>query len=845
VSASVNPMPHETRALRLHRQLAAIWATGPGLQRLASVNHTVIGLRFIVTAFVIFAIAGILGMLTRVQLATPQAAFMDAETYNQVFTMHGSMMLFMFAIPMMEGIAIYLTPKILGTRDFAFPRLTAFGYWCYLFGASILVGSLLFGVAPNSGWFMYTPLSSNVYTPGINADIWLLGVTFVEISALTLAVEITVSILKMRAPGMSLDRMPIFGWYMLVTAMMMLVAFPPLVLGAILLEVERAFGLPFFDPTRGGDALLWQHLFWLFGHPDVYIIFLPMAGLLSTMIPVFANRPLIGYRAIVVAIVGMAFVSFGIWVHHMFTVGIPHLALAFFSAGSAIVAVPTAVQIFAWLGTLSHGKPRWDVPMLYIFGFFFVFVLGGLTGVMLAIVPFDWQAHDSYFVVAHLHYVVGGAFAFPLLAALYYYLPLLTGRTAVHRLSVPAFWLVFIGFNLTFFFMHLVGLLGMPRRVFTYTGDEGWTGLNLLSSVGGFIMTIGFGLVVIDLLAQIRYGRKVRRDPWKAETLEWAMPIPPTPYTFASLAHVEPRADRVGPGELAPSLARGEGYLGFTRNGWQETLGVHMTSGAPEQLIVLPRATYLPLFIALITAGVVLGFLFKLYLLSLVLTLVVAGLFVLGGQSAGLARDYGPLPVGRGLSLPPHTEVADSPSWWAMIFTLVIDATLFTSLVFGTLYLWIAAPNWPPAARPAPNLLLILAAIVALVVAAVLARGSLRAGANGGASRGWISLAMLALIAAIAAEVALIGGVIPHPLEHALGATAAALIGFAVVHAGIGALFLVSNLLRIGAGFVSPRRLTDLRLTRLWIDYTALTTALALGLVLALPALTGMLGARP
>ncbi len=845
MSTPVDHLAQSTRALRLHRQLAAIWATGPGLQRLASVNHTVIGLRFIVTAFVIFAIAGILGMLTRVQLATPQAAFMDAETYNQVFTMHGSMMLFMFAIPMMEGIAIYLTPKILGARDFAFPRLTAFGYWCYLFGATILIASLLFGVAPNSGWFMYTPLSSNVYTPGINADVWLLGVTFVEISALTLAVEITVSILKMRAPGMSLDRMPIFGWYMLVTALMMLVAFPPLVLGAILLEVERAFGLPFFDPTRGGDALLWQHLFWLFGHPDVYIIFLPMAGLLSTMIPVFANRPLIGYRAIVVAIVGMAFVSFGIWVHHMFTVGIPHLALAFFSAGSAIVAVPTAVQIFAWLGTLSHGKPRWDVPMLYILGFFFIFALGGLTGVMLAIVPFDFQAHDTYFVVAHLHYVVGGAFAFPLLAALYYWLPLLTGRTAVHRMSVPAFWLVFIGFNLTFFFMHLVGLLGMPRRVFTYTGDEGWTGLNLLSSVGGFIMTIGFGLVVIDLLAQIRYGRKVRRDPWKAGTLEWAMPIPPAPYAFASIAHVVARADRVGPSELGPSLARGEGYLGFTRNGWQETLGVHITSGAPEQLIVLPRATYLPLCIALTTAGVVLGFLFKLYLLSLVLSLVVAGLFVLGGQSAGLAHDYGPLPVGRGLSLPPHTEVADSPSWWALIFTLVIDATLFASLVFGTLYLWIAAPNWPPPGRPAPNLLLILAAVSALVVAAVLARGSLRAGAAGGTSRGWIGLAMLALIAAIAAEVALIGGVIPHPLEHALGATAAALIGFAVVHAGIGVLFLVSNFLRIGAGFVSPRRLTDLRLTRLWIDYTALTTALALGLVLALPALSGTLEARP
>lgn len=310
-------------ALRLHRQLAAIWATGPGLQRLAAVNHSVIGVRFMVTAFSFFAIGGVLGMLTRVQLATPDAAFMDLETYNQVFTMHGSIMRFLFAIPMLEGIAVYLTPKILGARDFAFPRITAYGYWCYLFGGTILTASMIAGVAPNSGWFMYTPLSSNVYTPGINADVWLLGVTFVEISALTLAVEIVVSILKLRAPGMSLDRMPIFGWYMLVTALMMLVAFPPLILASILLETERAFGLPFFDPTRGGDALLWQHLFWLFGHPDVYIIFLPMAGVLSTIIPVLVSRTLIDYREIVVAIIALGFLSFGIWVHHMFDRGHP------------------------------------------------------------------------------------------------------------------------------------------------------------------------------------------------------------------------------------------------------------------------------------------------------------------------------------------------------------------------------------------------------------------------------------------------------------------------------------------------------------------------------------------
>jgi cytochrome c oxidase subunit I+III len=845
MSAPVERPVQGSPALRLHRQLATIWATGPGRQRLAAVNHSVIGLRFMATAFVFFAIGGVLGMLTRVQLATPNAAFMDAETYNQVFTMHGSILLFLFAIPMLEGIAVYLTPKILGARDFAFPRLTAYGYWCYLFGGTILTGALIAGVAPNSGWFMYTPLSSNVYTPGINADVWLIGVTFVEISALTLAVEIVVSILKMRAPGMSLDRMPIFGWYILVTALMMVVAFPPLILGAILLETERVFGVPFFDPTRGGDPLLWQHLFWLFGHPDVYIIFLPMAGLLSTMIPVLANRPLIGYRAIVVAIIALAFVSFGIWVHHMFTVGIPHLALAFFSAGSAIVAVPTAVQVFAWLATLAHGRPRWNVPMLYIFGFFFTFVIGGLTGVMLSIVPFDWQVHDTYFVVAHFHYVAGGAVAFPLLAALYYWLPLLTGRIAVHRLAVPAFWLIFIGFNLTFFLMHLTGLLGMPRRVYTYSGHEGWVWLNLLSSVGGFIMTIGFGLVVIDLLAQLRYGRRVRRDPWGAATLEWAMPIPPAPYAFASIPQVETRADRIAPRDLAPSLARGEGYLGFARNGWQETLGVHMTSGAPEQLIVLSRRSYLPLCTALATAAAALAMLFQFYLLALAMALVTAGLFVLAGQSAGLARNYGPMPVGHGLSLPPHTEVTGAPPWWALIFTLVADGTLFTSLVFGTLYLWISAPNWPPAASPEPNLLLVLAAVAGLAIAAAAARGSLRAGAAGSAPQGRIGLAAVALLAAIAAIVVLIGSVVPHPREHALGATASALLGYVALHAGIGLLFLLSNLLRLAAGRISPRRTLDLRLSRLWLDYTAVTAAIALGLVVALPALAAMLETRP
>ncbi|MET0169876.1 MAG: cbb3-type cytochrome c oxidase subunit I, partial [Aliihoeflea sp.] len=421
-------------AIRLHRELTSIWGTGTGWQRLAAVNHTVLGKRFILAAFVFFAIGGILSMLIRAQLATPNTAFVGPEIYNQIFTMHGTVMMFLFAIPMFEGFAIYFLPKLLGARDLAFPRITALGFWCYIFGGSILIVAMLMGVAPDSGWFMYTPLSSSTYTPGINADVWLLGITFVEISAITAAIDIVVSILKMRAPGMSLNRMPIFAWYLLITAGMMLVGFPPLILGSILLELERAFDLPFFDPTRGGDSLLWQHLFWLFGHPEVYIIFLPAAGAVSTIIPVFARKELMGYRSIIVAIIAVAFLSFGLWVHHMFTVGIPHLALAFFSAASALVAIPTAVQIFAWLATLAHGRPRMDVPMLYVFGFLFVFVLGGLTGVMLAMVPFNWQVHDSYFVVAHLHYVLVGGFIFPMLAAAYYWLPHLTGRLTMHRL---------------------------------------------------------------------------------------------------------------------------------------------------------------------------------------------------------------------------------------------------------------------------------------------------------------------------------------------------------------------------------------------------------------------------
>lgn len=832
--------PAKPSPIALHKQLSRIWDTPGGWGCLSAVNHTVLGRRFIIAAFVFFAIGGLLSMLIRVQLATPNSAFLGPAVYNQIFTMHGTVMMFLFAIPMFEGFAIYLLPKMLGARDMAFPRLTAYGFWCYIFGGSILIIALLAGVAPDSGWFMYTPLSSSAHTPGINADVWLLGITFVEISAMSAAVETLVSILKMRAPGMSLDKMPIFAWYLLVVAAMMLLGFPPMILGSILLELERAFDLPFFDPTRGGDSLLWQHLFWLFGHPEVYIIFLPAAGAISTILPVFARHRLIGYRGIVVSAIAVGFLSFGLWVHHMFAVGIPHLALAFFSAASALVAIPTAVQIFAWLATLAKGRPRMDIPMLYLSGFFLIFVMGGLTGVMLAMVPFDWQAHDTHFVVAHLHYVLVGGFVFPMLAAAYYWLPHMTGRLSVRGLSVPAFWLLLIGFNMTFFLMHLTGLKGMPRRVSTYPGGVGWDWLNLLSSVGGFVLTMGFALFVLDVVLHIKFGKPFRRNPWKAASLEWATPTPPPSYSFASLPHISERADLVDPETLGPRLAAGDGYLGLARNNWMESLGVDMTTGKPDQVIILPQPSYLPLLTALATGGFVLCLLFKLYWVSLVPPALVLALFMVWTRTSGLKHDTDLLPIGRNQSAPPHVQAAQAPSYLAMIFALVGNGTLYVSLLFGTLFLWLVAPNWPPRELIETGLVVPALAVIASLLAAGLGRRAVQALSDSRSPVPALLGATIAHITALGATIWLASAALPDPTSHAYAATSFVVLAYCALHNALGLIFAVFGLWRWHNGFLSAKRTLDLRIGSRLHDYTGLASLAGIGLVLIMPRLVAM-----
>ena len=408
-----------------HKQaerLSAVWDVPTGWRYWSSVNNSQVGLWYTLTSFAFFFFAGMLALLMRVQLAVPNNHFLTADQYNQVFTMHGTVMMFLFAVPIFEAISILLIPQMLGARDLPFPRLSAYSFWCYLIGGCFVCGSLLFNAAPRGGWFMYPPLTSS-YQPGIGADIWLLGLSFIEISSLAAAVELIVGVLKCRPPGMRVNLIPLYAWYILVVAAMILFAFPPLIAGDILLELERAFDWPFFDESRGGDPLLWQHLFWIFGHPEVYIVFLPSIALVAMMVPTFARTPIVGYTWVVLSAVGTGFLSFGLWVHHMFTTGLPGISIGIFSAASLAVAIPTGVQLFCFLATLLVGRVQASLSTYFIFGGMATFILGGLTGVMVAVAPFDFQAHDTYFIVGHLHYVLVGGTIFPILAGIYYFYP--------------------------------------------------------------------------------------------------------------------------------------------------------------------------------------------------------------------------------------------------------------------------------------------------------------------------------------------------------------------------------------------------------------------------------------
>jgi cytochrome c oxidase subunit I+III len=684
--------------------LERIWRPPSGWRILGAVNNTYIGLFYIGTAILFFVLAGILALIMRTQLAWPESAVVGHDLYNQLFTMHGTIMMFLFAVPAVEAVAVYLLPNMQAARDLPFPRLGAFAFWAYFFGGLAFFSSLFFGLAPKGGWYMYPPLTSYQYSPGHNADFWLLGIGFIEISAIAGAIEIIVGVMKTRAPGMTLDKLPLYSWAMLVFAIMIVVAFPAIILGTLLLELERAFHWPFFIAEKGGDPLLWQHLFWFFGHPEVYIIFLPATGMVSMIVPTMAQTPLVGYRLVVLALIATGFLSFGLWVHHMYTTGIPKLSLGFFSAASAAVAIPSGVQVFAWIATIASGRMKLTTPALFIIGFLFVFTLGGLTGVMVAMVPFDWQAHDTYFIVAHLHYVLIGGMVFPLFAGLYYWFPTASRLTLSERVGRWVFALMFVGVNVAFFPMHFAGLMGMPRRVYTYPLGMGWDGLNLISTAGAFMIAAGVALFLFDLARRLRFSFEENAgDVWRAGTLEW---LPTGSYGTRSIPYVTSREPLWDQPNLSKEVENGRHFLPGSHTGGRETIVTSPIEAHPQYILQIPgEPSWSPFLAALFTAAFFMLLTIKLVFPAIVCGVLAVGFIVGWLWSTDPGQSHPPGDIGGGIALPVYATGPVSHSWWGMLVLLAVAGTTFACLVFSYLFLWLVNPRaWPPAGVETPSL---------------------------------------------------------------------------------------------------------------------------------------------
>jgi cytochrome c oxidase subunit I+III len=798
-------------------ELERIWCAPKGLDYVKAVNNNFIGIYYVGAAFLFFVLAGVLALLMRTQLALPLNGFLEQETYNQIFTMHGTVMMFLFAVPAVEALGILLLPQMLAARDLPFPRLSAYAFWAYFLGGLAFFCSLFVGLAPNGGWFMYPPLTSDAYSPGINADFWLLGIGFIEISAIAGAIEIIVGVLKTRAPGMSLDKLPVFAWSMLIFAALIVLGFPAIILATLLLELERALDWPFFDALRGGDPLLWQHLFWFFGHPDVYIIFLPAAGMMSMIIPAIAQTPLVGHRLVVGSMLATGFISFGVWVHHMFTTGLPALALNFFSAASMVVAVPAGLQVFSWIATLAAGKVRWSTPALFAVGSIVTFTMGGLTGVMVGLVPFDFVAHDTYFVVAHLHYVLIGGMVFPLLAGLYFWAPMISRRALSETLGRWVFALVFTGTHVTFFPMHLAGLMGMPRRIYTYPEHLGWDAFNLTSTLGAFLIGAGVLILVVDLIRNFRFSTDQNvGNIFNSGTLEW---LPSGLYSNRSIPVIKSRYPLWDQPGLARDVEEGRYFLPNAATGERETIVTSPQLAEPQYLQRMPGPGWMQVLAAVFTAGFFLLLTVQLYWPAIASGMLAVGAMIWWLWSLDLPVKQAHADIGAGIIVPAYASGPRSHGWWAMVVLLVVCGMIFAMLIFSYLYLWSQRPHvFPPPAEQtnlAVGLALYLGGLASIAVAWIMRRRS-------------PSLAVLACLCAagcLLAATALDGiawwnaGLRPQTDAH--GALVYAFLSWQAFFAAISAMMAVYALARLLAGLLVPERPMTMEAIVLFVSYSA------------------------
>ena len=592
-------------ARRRVQRLERIWLDRPGvLGWLTTTDHKKIGILYLFTSLVFFGAGGVEALLVRTQLLTPNGTTLSPGAFSEVMTMHGVTMIFLFVIPISTGaFGNYLVPLMIGARDMAFPRMNAFSFWVFAASGIFMYVGLATGNGPNAGWFDYVPLASRTYNPGSAIDFYALGLIFNAISSTAAAINFIVTIFKMRAPGMALNRMPLFCYAFLAVSFALVFALPALSIDCVFLELDRRLGFSFFEPANGGTVLLWQHLFWIFGHPEVYIIILPAFGIATSIIPTFTRRRMVAFPMVALAEVLVAFIGFGVWAHHMFAVGMSTITTVYFAAASMIVVIPSAIQIFAWLTTLVTGKPIFKTPLLWIIGFIVFFIIGGLSGIMFAAIPFDQQLTDTYFVVAHFHFIIFGAAVFPLLGGLYYWFPKVTGRMYSEPVGQASFWLTFVGSALTFFPMHIVGLLGMPRRVYTYQSGLGWDGYNMAETIGAYILAGGLMLLVANLVVSYFRGPKAPDDPFGGATLEWSIPSPPPHYNFAVIPRVTtpyPMWDEQDRIEDMRKLERGEMVL----DGGHETPATSVLDANWDEVIDMPSDSPWPIVTALMMSGV-------------------------------------------------------------------------------------------------------------------------------------------------------------------------------------------------------------------------------------------------
>jgi cytochrome c oxidase subunit I+III len=820
-------------------ELRRLWQPPAGWRALTVINNNYIGIYYVGTAFLFFVFAGLLALLMRTQLAVPENDLVSPNLYNQLFTMHGTTMMFLFAVPAVEAMGVILLPNMVGARDLPFPRLSAFAFWAYLVGGLVFFCSIFFDAAPRGGWFMYPPLTNARFSPGVNEDFWLLGIGFIEISAIAGAVEIIVGVLRTRSPGMTLDRMPMFAWAMLVFALMIVFAFPAVILATTLLELERAFGWPFFDPARGGDPLLWQHLFWFFGHPEVYIIFLPAAGMVSMIVPTMARVPLVGHRLSILALVGTGFLSFLLWVHHMFTTGIPHVALNFFAVASMAVAIPSGILVFSWIATFAAGRLRYRTPALFVLGFLATFVIGGLTGVMVAVVPFDWQAHDSYFIVAHLHYVLFGGMVFPLFAAFYYWMPYASRRTLSERLGRWVFGLMFAGFNIAFFPMHVAGLAGMPRRVYTYADGLGWGMPNLISTIGAFMIAAGVLLFVLDVIRNFRMaGDRNAGNFWDAGTLEW---LPNGNYSNRSIPIVASRQPLWDQPGLASDVEAGAYYLPGSATGRRETMVTSAVDARPQYLLLMPMPGWPPLLAALFTAAFFLLLTAKLVVLSMACGVAALAFILRWLWDTDQGPVHPPVDVGGGVILPVYVTGPRSHSWWAMGVLLLVSGSLYGSLVMSYLYLWVTGREGWPALSALPPLPFPFVCLLLLGAAGLAVHGAGRAVGCGKIRAALVGLtvAMVCVVAAFGVELYAQQAAGLDPGASAYGAIVSAAIvvqGFFVAVVFLMAGYTVARALR---GKLSAVRRVTFDNTVLMSHYTVGQGVAGLALLHAFPRIAG------